>query len=120
MLRALSHHGFAAAIVFSAHGGNATALATAAAAWQTAGTPMAVHVVGNLDAVTRRLHTEAARFGVAAEAAGHHAGEIETSIMLALHPELVRMDAAEAGVLATPEEASALFYPDLRRHAPIQ
>ena len=37
--------------------------------------------------------TKPRALGISAEAAGHHAGEVETSIMLALHPELVRADA---------------------------
>lgn len=38
--------------------------------------------------------------GVALSASGSHAGEFETSMMLAARPELVRMEAAEVGNLA--------------------
>jgi creatinine amidohydrolase len=39
--------------------------------------------------------------GIALSASGSHAGEFETSMMLAARPDLVRMEAAEEGNLAT-------------------
>jgi creatinine amidohydrolase len=44
--------------------------------------------------------------GVAPEVAGSHAGEFETSMMLAIRPDLVRLEAAEQGA---PEPLDALF-----------
>ena len=38
---------------------------------------------------------------------GLHAGEWETSMLLAIHPELVHMDRAEAGYVGDPQEAIA-------------
>ena len=118
VLRSLAWHGVERAIVFSAHGGNVEALRAGTPALRAAVPAMTIEVLADLDGLTARLHAEAARFGVAAEAAGHHAGELETSIMLALHPELVRMEAAVPGHVAPTADPQSLFYPDLRRTAP--
>jgi creatinine amidohydrolase len=117
VLRSLARHGVAEALVFSAHGGNVATLREAAPALAAAVPGLRVRVAADLDALTARLHAEAARFGVAPEAAGHHAGEVETSIMLALHPELVRTDALAPGWVERLDDPQSLFYPDLRRHA---
>jgi len=50
---------------------------------------------GNFDV----LFTVGARYGFTPEYSGGHAGENETSIILALRPELVNMDVAEAGFI---------------------
>ena len=42
------------------------------------------------------------QLGLAADYVGTHAGHFETSIMLHLRPELVRMDRAEAGAIGDP------------------
>jgi len=118
VLRSLARHGVDTAFVFSAHGGNVATLRDALPALSAAAPALRVQAATDLDALTTRLHAEAARFGVTPEAAGHHAGEVETSIMLALHPDLVRTDAFAPGYVTPTSDAQALFYPDLRRHAP--
>ena len=117
ILQSLARHGIAEAFVFSAHGGNVATLRDAAAQLVTGAPGLRVHVATNLDVVTTRLHAEAARFGVSPEAAGHHAGEVETSIILTLHPELVR-DSLAPGYVTPTNDPQALFYPDLRHQAP--
>jgi creatinine amidohydrolase len=117
-LRSLARHGVGEALVFSAHGGNVATLRAALPALAAAAPGIRIAAATDLAALTARLHAEAARFGVAPEAAGHHAGEVETSIMLAIHPELVRSDAFAAGCKAATDVAQEIFYPDLRRHAP--
>src|SRR5262249_41925953 len=64
------------------------------------------------------LHAEAAAAGISAAEAGHHAGEVETSILLALDPARVRGAALAPGLVATPRDPQALFHPDLRANAP--
>jgi creatinine amidohydrolase len=118
VLRSLARHGVAAAFVFSAHGGNVAALRDALPALRAAAPGLRVDAPSDLDALTARLHAEAARFGVSPESAGHHGGEVETSIMLALHPELVDATAFAPGHVDRTADPQALFYPDLRRHAP--
>ncbi len=118
VLQSAALHGFARAFVFSAHGGNAGALARLAPTLEGGAGGLDVCAFADLDAVTRAQAEVAARFGVAPEAAGHHAGEWETSVVAALAPERVRLDAAEPGVLASAEEAASLFYPRLDERAP--
>jgi creatinine amidohydrolase len=118
VLRSLHAHGVARAFVFSAHGGNVAALRDALPALRAGAPGLQVDAMTDLDGLTARLHAEAARFGVAPESAGHHAGELETSIMLHLHPELVVVDAMARGYVTPTRDAQALFYPDVRKNAP--
>ncbi len=118
LLRSLARHGIAEAFVFSAHGGNVATLRDALPALAAAEPGLHVAAAVDLDALMGRLHEEALRLGIAPEAAGHHAGEVETSIMLALHPDLVRAESFARGHAVAVADPQALFYPDLRRHAP--
>jgi creatinine amidohydrolase len=72
----------------------------------------------DLAAVTATLHAAARAAGIDAGAAGHHAGEIETSILLAIRPGDVRLHALAPGRIEPAADAQHLFYPDLRAHAP--
>jgi creatinine amidohydrolase len=117
VLRSLERAGFERALVFSAHGGNAALLRELAPALDRE-CALEVTVAADHGALADALFAEAARAGVSAAAAGHHAGELETSILLALAPEDVRRERAAAGVLDVPPDPQALFYPDLRENAP--
>jgi creatinine amidohydrolase/Fe(II)-dependent formamide hydrolase-like protein len=118
VLASLARHGFAGAFVFSAHGGNYAALAAMLPRLAAAATPMPIAACTDLAAVTAALAAVAAGFGITAEVAGHHAGELETSIMLALQPSDVRGDALAAGHVAPVADAQTLFYPSLRATVP--
>jgi creatinine amidohydrolase len=111
-------HGFRHLVVFSAHGGNADVLRGAAPALARASGGAHVHVLGTGGAPGAAVLAAAARAGVSAAAAGQHAGEVETSMLLALAPGDVRTARAEPGPDDLPADPRALFYPDLRRHAP--
>jgi creatinine amidohydrolase/Fe(II)-dependent formamide hydrolase-like protein len=63
------------------------------------------------------LHAEGSAAGIAPADAGHHAGETETSILLALEAARVRMDALAPGLTTDAADAQGLFYPDLRAKA---
>jgi creatinine amidohydrolase len=118
LVRALDRHGFAHVFVFSAHGGNLETLRRAAPRLEAAASRARVTVFHDHRPLTRRLFEEAARRGVEAAAAGHHAGEIESSIVAALRPGALRARALGPG-LAWPEpDTRGLFDPDLRRRAP--
>jgi creatinine amidohydrolase/Fe(II)-dependent formamide hydrolase-like protein len=52
------------------------------------------------------------------EDSGHHACELETSIMLALRPAALRTDLLGAGYTRPTDDPQALFYPSLRPNAP--
>ncbi len=118
VLGSLARHGVERAFVFSAHGGNVEALREMLPRLRTTCAPLALDAATDLAHVTAVLHAEAAAAGIAAGAAGHHAGEIETSMLLAIRPNAVRQGAMTPGLVDTGGDAQAIFYPDLRRHAP--
>lgn len=123
----LARHGFAGLFVFSAHGGNAAPLraalprlreAAAAAAREHGVPPPRLVAHTDLTGLTRALQRAAAEQGIGAGEAGHHAGEIETSILLALRPGAVRRESLAPGTLEPRADAQALFHPSLRANAP--
>ncbi len=118
VLRSAAQHGFARAFVFSAHGGNAGALDRLAPKLADEHLALGVHVFSDLDAVVEAQASVAARFDVSPEAAGHHAGEWETSVVAALAPGSVHLDRAEPGIIEKPDDVQSLFYPRLDIHAP--
>lgn len=117
LLNSLSRHGFSHAFVFSAHGGNATPLAEMAPRLRPTEGALAPIVFADHAAVTRACQAVAVAAGVEAAAAGHHAGEFETSIVAALHAGAVR-DRLEPGRTDVGADAQHLFDPDLRANAP--
>ncbi|MDJ0852321.1 MAG: creatininase family protein [Myxococcota bacterium] len=114
----LAPHGFARVFVFSAHGGNVAPLAEALPALRAGQPDLEIVAFTDLGALTRCLHACSAGFGVSAAAAGHHAGEIETSIGQALWPGRLRPELARPGLAFVGPDAQALFYPSLRDRAP--
>jgi creatinine amidohydrolase len=118
VVRSLQRHGFSRTFIFSAHGGNYSALVDALPALRAAAAPMQVTAYTDLAALTAVFHRLSAEFGVTSEASGHHAGEFETSIVRAIRPEAVRGDRLEAGIVERRDDPQALFYPSLRAHAP--
>ena len=127
LVASLARHGFSRLFLFSAHGGNAGPLraalprlrrtaAAAAAAHGVAAPRLVAHT--DLTGLTAALQRVAAEEGIAPEAAGHHAGEIEASLLLALRPGALRRDAFAAGRLDPRTETQDLFYPSLRDNAP--
>jgi len=118
LVTSLRRHGFARAFIFSGHGGNYATLRAVLPALRATAAPMLVDAFTDLDALTRVLHEASASFGTAPQAAGHHAGEVETSILLGLRPGVVRTDAIVPGSVAPTDDPQALFYPSLRPNAP--
>jgi len=120
LVEGLGRHGFADALVFSAHGGNTPVLRSVEARLAEAARRGGLHllVFHDLARVTERLHAIAVAEGIAAERAGHHAGEAETSMLLRVEPSWVgEADLAEGYTL--PEtDPQALFYPSLRARVP--
>jgi len=114
---ALARSGFAHLVVFSAHGGNDALLATAAAALRRAARPAQLIVCRDIAALSADWQRASARFGIAPAAAGHHAGEFETSLIAGLRPEALRHAALRAGLVRIRGDAQRIFYPDLRAHA---
>ncbi|MEO6029617.1 MAG: creatininase family protein, partial [Candidatus Binatia bacterium] len=117
VLASLARHGFAGAFVFSAHGGNYAELAAMLPALAATAAPMPVFAFTDLTRVSDALARVAAEHGIAPAAAGHHAGEVETSILMALRPDAVRGARLAAGHTEVVADPQTLFYPSLRTHA---
>lgn len=95
----LVRDGFARIVLLPSHGGNFPAVAQAIAEARTRHPGVAVVGYTDLLGFAGFLAKASTEFGVSEEAAGAHAGENETSIMLALEPGLVAVDRFAAGYL---------------------
>ncbi|MDB5215274.1 MAG: Creatininase family protein [Myxococcaceae bacterium] len=118
VITSLVKHGFDHVVVFSAHGGNDAALAAAESSLRDQASPAALTVVHGIDAIGCLWKEESERAGAPPGAAGHHAGEFETSIIAALRPDAIRWNELRKGISGDVPEPQTLFYPSLRDHAP--
>ena len=114
----VSRHGFSRLFVFSAHGGNRDALAKALPQMRAAAGDLEILAAPGLGASTELFHGASAQHAVSPDASGHHAGEFETSILLAIAPQHVRRLNLAPGLAAGQRNLDELFYPDLRANAP--
>jgi creatinine amidohydrolase len=95
----LVHHGFQDIVLLVSHGGNYGALRAALPALRQRHPHVRMHAQLDFEssmASRQRLYDD---LGVEAARMGVHAGQGETSMMLACHPELVNMDSAVEGFL---------------------
>jgi len=103
LVSSLARAGFGRIVLVPTHGGN---FAPLAAAVEKAPAEHRDRVVAITDLsvflTIARLGEE--EFEVPIPEGGLHAGEWETSMLLSIHPELVRMDRAEAGYVGDPQE----------------
>lgn len=95
--RRLAGWGVRQLVLLSAHGGNTAAIEIARTRLRDQVPGLQVRVLGGSPAMSQTLAEIAATDGITPEAVGLHAGEGETSEMLHIHPDLVRMDRAAAG-----------------------
>lgn len=84
-------------ILLSAHGGNGRALTLAAERLRRELPELRVWVPDDLLLIAEAILAEARRDGIFPEAVGLHAGESETSEILYLRPDLVRLEHAAPG-----------------------
>jgi len=117
VLASLRRAGFERAFVFSAHGGNDAWLRAWEAGLASECAPLALGVSADPGAKSALFRDLAARAGVSSEASGRHAGELETSILLALAPDAVRSRELRPGLLVGADDPREIFYPSLRPHA---
>lgn len=118
ILSSVARHGFERVFVFFAHGGNAGALARSSRTLQDAAPDLQVIVFDAWDEVVAQCHAEAARCGVSSAAAGHHAGEVETSIMAAIRPGTIDRTALAPGLAVRSEDAASVFSAGMRSRVP--
>lgn len=107
----LARHGFETVIVLPSHGGNFEPLAQLFE--ETGGRIEGARFLPYTDLLgfIGVMNREAELDGITAQIAGAHAGETETSMILAAQPELVLMDQAEEGFVGTfDEEAARLIF----------
>jgi len=93
----LAAWGVSRLLLLSAHGGNAQALTLAGERLRQELPALQVWTPATLLALPAAMLDIARQDGIAAEAVGLHAGEGETSELLHLRPDLVRMERAETG-----------------------
>jgi len=94
--RCLARHGFDNILLIPTHGGNFKPLEDAVANMEAI-EGCKVMTFTDLDGFVERMYQSSARHGISRGAAGIHAGEWETSLILALKPNLVKMEAARTG-----------------------
>jgi len=104
LVRSLARGGFRRVVLLPTHGGNFGPLA---AALEKLGDVHGVEVVAltDLTALLRIARVGEQEHGVPLGEGGLHPGEWEASMLLYIHPELVRMDQAEAGYTGDLQEA---------------
>ena len=104
----LARHGFRRVVLLPTHGGNESPLREAAPA---TGRDAVTIVVPSLRAAMGALVAVARARGVSPGEVGGHAGELETSLMLALAPRLVRSAAVtEPGYTGPLDDAAAAVF----------
>ena len=95
----LVRDGFRRIIFLPSHGGNFGPLAQAIEDARKAHPDVEITGYTDLLGITASLHRTAAEFGISEEECGAHAGDDETSLMLALEPDLVVRDRFAPGYL---------------------
>jgi creatinine amidohydrolase len=104
LVSSLSHAGFSRIVLVPTHGGNFAPLATAVEKLPDSHRRRVVAMT-DLGVLLQVAQLGEREFAVPLPEGGLHAGEWETSMLLAIHSELVHMDRAEAGYVGDPQEA---------------
>jgi creatinine amidohydrolase len=109
VVRGWAGHGFKRIVLLPTHGGNFGPLATAI---ERLGPLEGVKVIAvtDLSVLVRATLGAGAELGVPAPEGGLHGGEWETSMMLAIDPELVHMERAVAGYTGDLESGLERFF----------
>jgi creatinine amidohydrolase len=109
LVRSLLRGGFRRIVLLPTHGGNFAPLAAAIDKLDEAHRARVVALtdLSMLFAIAQLGEQE---YGVPLAEGGLHAGEWETSMMLAIHPSLVKMDIAEAGFTGDLQQAVASMF----------
>ena len=93
----LARHGFKRIVLIPTHGGNFRPIGKAAELIQGQLPDVKLIAYSDLVAFVEAVYAVGEAAGIAAERVGAHAGEHESSMILALRPELVDMAQAEPG-----------------------
>ena len=109
VVASLSMHGFRRIVLLPTHGGNFKPLAEAVAKIEPAEGVRLLSFT-DLGGLVSAACESSGAFGVDAAKSGAHSGEWETSLMLALRPEQVKMDRAAVGFVGELSEIMAKVF----------
>jgi creatinine amidohydrolase len=109
VVNSLSRHGFRRIVLLPTHGGNFKPLAEAFAKLEPVEN-VKVLAFTDLEGLVNAAFESSRAFGVNAAQSGAHSGEWETSLLLALRPEQVKMDRAAAGFVGELSEIMARVF----------
>jgi creatinine amidohydrolase len=109
LVRSLADGGFRRVVLIPTHGGNFAPLATAVEKLDQP-TGIEVTALTDLGVLLEVALLGEREHGVPLSEGGVHAGEWETSLLLAIAPELVRMDSAEAGYTGDLQQGLAVMF----------
>lgn len=109
LVRSIARGGFRRCVLLPTHGGN---FAPLAAALEQLGPVegLEIRALTDLGALLAIAQLGADEYGVALGDGGLHAGEWETSMLLAIHPELVHLERGAPGYTGDPEAAVAAMF----------
>jgi creatinine amidohydrolase/Fe(II)-dependent formamide hydrolase-like protein len=109
LVRSLARGGFQRVVLIPTHGGNFGPLG---AAIEQLGPVEGIEVraLTDLGALLRIAQIGVDEHGVPLGEGGIHAGEWETSMLAAIHPELVQLDRGEPGFTGDPQEAIGAIF----------
>jgi creatinine amidohydrolase len=109
VVRSLARGGFRRVVLLPTHGGNFAPLA--AAVGQLGPAPgIEVRALTDLSALLTIAQLGAEEHGVPLAEGGIHAGEWETSMLMAIHPELVHLERGEPGYTGDLQTAIATMF----------
>lgn len=109
VVRSLARGGFARVVLLPTHGGN---FAPLAAALERLGPVegLEIRALTDLNALFTLARLGLEEHGVPLGEGGVHAGEWETSMLMAIHPELVHLELGEAGYTGDPQAAIGAIF----------
>jgi creatinine amidohydrolase len=109
IVASLSVHGFRRIVLLPTHGGNFKPLAEAMAKIEPAG-GVRIYAFTDLMGLVGAAAESSRSLGVDAAKSGAHSGEWETSLMLALRPDQVKMDRATVGFMGELSEVTSKVF----------
>jgi creatinine amidohydrolase len=113
--RSLRRHGFKNVVLVSSHDGDYGPMEEAAVELKALEPDLNVVAYSDLGELVEVIYGTSERRGVDATAAGAHAGEFETSLMLAAHPDVVRQDRLQTGALVDLHDVPDVLAGDVRK-----
>lgn len=112
--RSLARHGFKNVVLITSHEGDFLPMEEALQRIGQEQSQINVIAYGDIGELVDVIYNTSIEQGIDVRSAGAHAGEFETSVMMALYPDLVAEDKMETGTLIDFRAMPELFAGDLR------